>query len=117
MVAHGAVLRAQRFSAEQVEAIARDYRAAGLPAEEVAMMAFAEKVALHAWRVTPEDIEVLRRHGFTDEEILDIALAASARSFFSKVLDAVGAEPDPHYHDLEPSLRRALAVGRPFETA
>lgn len=116
MVAHGAVLRAQLFSAEQVEAIARDYRTAGLPPEEVAMMAYAEKIALHAWRVAPEDIETLRRHGVTDEEILDIALAASARSFFSKVLDAVGAEPDPHYHDLEPSLRRVLAVGRPFET-
>jgi len=61
-----------------------------------------------------EDVEGLRAHGFSDAEILDIALAAAARNFYSKVLDAVGAEPDPVYLDMEPELRRALVVGRPF---
>jgi alkylhydroperoxidase family enzyme len=53
-------------------------------------------------------------HGFSDAEILDIALAAAARSFLSKVLDAVGAEPDGWFMDLQPELRQALSVGRPF---
>lgn len=92
----------------------RDYRTAGLPAEEVALMAFAEKVALHAYKVTAGDIDKLRRSGFSEEEILDIATTAAARSFFSKVLDAVGAEPDAKYGDLEEPLRKALTVGRPF---
>ncbi len=77
-------------------------------------MAFAEKVALHAYEVTPEDIERLRAHAFSDAEILDIALTAGARSFFSKVLDAVGAEPDERYRELEKGLRETLTVGRPF---
>jgi alkylhydroperoxidase family enzyme len=108
------VLRAKFFSAEQVEAIVRDYRNAGLEPAAVAMLTFAEKVTLHAYRVTPSDIEELRSHGFTDAEILDIALTAAARSFFSKTMDAVGAEPDAVYLDLEEPLRRTLAVGRPF---
>ena len=78
------------------------------------MMAFAEKVTLHAYKVTPEDIEELRGRGFADAEILDIALAAAARNFYSKALDAIGAEPDSEYLKLEPELRAALAVGRPF---
>lgn len=92
----------------------RDYRTSGLPPAEIALMAFAEKVTLHAWKVTPEDIDGLRAHGFSDAEILDIAMTAGARSFFSKVLDAVGAEPDETYRELEEELRETLTVGRPF---
>ena len=116
MLAHGAVLRSNFFSADEVEAIARDYRTAGLTPAEVAMMSFAQKVTLNAYQVSPEDIEDLRRYGFSDEEILDIVLTAAARSFYSKVLDAVGAEPDPSESigKLPPELRDVLAIGRPF---
>ncbi len=41
-------------------------------------------------------------------------MTAAARSFFSKVLDAVGAEPDERYRGLEEGLRQTLTVGRPF---
>ncbi len=76
------------------------------------MLAFAEKVALGAHEVTREDIEELRRHGLSDAEILDVAMTAGARSFFSKVLDAVGAEPESYEALLEGGLRETLTVGR-----
>jgi uncharacterized peroxidase-related enzyme len=114
MLAHGAALRSDIFSAEEVEAIARDFRTAGLTPAEVAMMAFAQQVTLNAYQVCPEDIEALRHHGFSDEEVLDIVLVAAVRSFYSKVLDAVGAEPDSAYGQLPPELRDVLAIGRPF---
>lgn len=92
----------------------RDYRTAGLPPAEVAVLAFAEKVTLAADNVTREDIEELRRHGLSDAEVLDVAMAAGARSFFSKVLDAVGAEPEKRYEALlDEGLRVTLTVGRP----
>ena len=50
------MLRSDFFSPEQVEAIAGDYRNAGLEPAEVAAMAFAEKVTHHAYKVTREDI-------------------------------------------------------------
>ena len=78
------------------------------------MMAFAEKVTLNAHAVTKEDLDGLQAHGFSDEDILDFALATAARNFYSKVLDAVGAEPDALYLKMEERLRRALTVGRPF---
>ena len=103
------------FTDEQIEAIVRDYRSAGLPAEEVALLAFAEKVALDASRIEPADIAEMKRHGYSDSEILDVAMTVGARSFFSKVLDAVGAEPDP-YESLGKGLRETLTVGRPTGT-
>lgn len=114
MLAHGAVLRQNFFSAEQVTAIVKDFRNAGLEPAEVAMMAFAQKVTLNAHEITPQDIEVLRTCGFSDAEILDITLAATARSFFAKLLDALGAEPDAAYLELEEGLRQALVGRRPF---
>jgi len=81
------------------------------------MMAFAEKVTLNAHAVTKEDLDGLRAHGFSDEDILDFALATAARSFYSKVLDAVGAEPDVLYLKMEERLRKALTVGRLFGTS
>ena len=108
------LLRSGIFTSEQLQAIARDSRHASLEPAEVAMMAFAEKIAADANRVSADDIDALRRHGFSDTEILDIALAAAARCFFSKVLDGVGAAPDDAFMSLDENLRRTLAVGRPF---
>jgi len=51
-------------------------------------MQFAEKVAHNADQITSADIEGLRSHGYPDEEIFDLAAAAAARCFFSKLLDA-----------------------------
>jgi len=57
------LLRSGIFTSEQLQAIARDYRHAGLEPAEVAMMAVAEKIAADANRVSADDIDALRRHG------------------------------------------------------
>ena len=67
-----------------------------------------------ATAISQDDIDGLRSLGLTDEEILGVVLAAAARCFFSKALDAVGAQPDHKYADLDPALRDALTVGRPI---
>jgi uncharacterized peroxidase-related enzyme len=94
VAAHGAILESTYYDRPQVESIARDFRDAGLAPFEVAVMAFAEKIALHAHVVTDSDVDQLRMLGLGDAEILDVALAAAARSFFGKTLDALGCEPD-----------------------
>ena len=45
---------------------------------------------------------------------MDVVLAAAARCFFSKTLDALDVRPDASYRELEPELREALTVGRPI---
>jgi len=57
---------------------------------------------------------VLRSHGYQDAEIFDVAAAAAARCFFSKLLDALGGQADSTFNDLDPTLREALTVGRPI---
>jgi uncharacterized peroxidase-related enzyme len=112
-LAHGSVLAEKVFDAAAVTAIATDAPASPLEPRERALMAFAEKVALSADRITAGDVENLRAHGYRDEEIFDLAAAAAARCFFSKLLDALGVQADSAFNDLEPALREALTVGRP----
>jgi len=92
----------------QIEALVRDHRSAGLSAAEVALLDFAEKVVLRADRIAESDVELLRGHGVSDEEIFDVAAAAAARCFYSKVLDAAGTEPDERFRDLQSVLADAI---------
>ena len=114
-LAHGSVLADKVFDAATVASIAEGAPETPLEPGERAVMAFAEKVARSADQITSADIEVLRSHGYRDEEIFDLAAAAAARCFFSKLLDALGVQPDSSFNDLDPALRRALTVGRPVD--
>lgn len=113
---HGGILRERFYTAPELAAIV-DGRAGPLSPADAAMMAFAEQVARDASRITAADVQALRDHGLSDTEIFDVVAAAAARSFFSKVLDAVGAEADPAHAVLEDELRRRLEVGRGIATA
>ena len=112
-LAHGSVLADKVFDPAAVTAIANGAREAPLEPRERAMMAFAEKVALDADRISAADIDGLRSHGYRDEEIFDLAAAAAARCFFSKLLDALGVQADAAFHDIDPTMREVLTVGRP----
>jgi uncharacterized peroxidase-related enzyme len=113
-LAHGSVLMASFCEPEEVRALVDDYRTADLEPADVAAMDLADKVAHDATSVTQADIDRLRTLGLTDSEIFDVVLAAAARCFFSKTLDALGAKPDAHYSKLPPDLRDTLTVGRPI---
>jgi uncharacterized peroxidase-related enzyme len=111
-LAHGKILAERVLDAETVRRIAADHRFAGLDEVDVAVMDLAAKAAGDATSVTRGDVERLRDLGLTDTEIFDVVVAATARAFFSKTLDALGAEPDGIYAELEPSLRDALTSTR-----
>lgn len=114
-LAHGRVLAEEHLGRQRVVALVRDPRSAGLSPAEVAVVELADRVAAGAASMTAEDVARARAAGLTDDDVLDVVLAAAARTFFSSVLDAVGAQPDPGYADLDPLLRDALTVGRPIE--
>jgi uncharacterized peroxidase-related enzyme len=111
-LAHGSVLIDKFLDAESVAAVVAGHRSAGLSSSEVAVMDLAEKVVDDATMVQQADIERLRSEGLSDAEIVDVVLAAAARCFFSKTLDALGVEPDAKYADVDPAVREALTVGR-----
>jgi alkylhydroperoxidase family enzyme len=114
-LAHGKVLL-ERFG-EPVAEIAVDRRAAGLDEVDLAVMDLAERVVDDASAIGDADLQRLRDLGLSDAEIMDVVLAAAARCFFAKTLDALGVRADASFHELGPRLVEALAVGRPIADA
>ena len=113
-LAHGAKL-AKIIGKEAVIAIANGDDSEVLTTAELAMMKFSRRVAKDASKITSGEVTALKEiHGFTDEEVFDIDALAASRSFFTKVLDALGSEPDFDFMSLDDDVRRALTVGRPI---
>ena len=104
MLAHGAVLRKNGFSAQQIIAVLEDYHSAGLSPAEVHMMDYASKISRDSGAITQADINILRQDGLNEQQITDVALAAVARNFISRFFDALGAGPDPELQEKEPEL-------------
>jgi alkylhydroperoxidase family enzyme len=109
---HGRVLLEQ--FGEPVREIALDHRSAGLDEVDVAVMDLAEKVVENATAIDDRDRRPLRDLGLSETEITDVVLAAAARCFFAKTLDALGVQPDASLAELDPAVRDVLVVGRPI---
>jgi alkylhydroperoxidase family enzyme len=111
-LAHGRLLM-NRFNAP-VREIAVDHHNAGLDPVDVAVMDLADQVAADATSIVEQDLQRLRDAGLSQDEIMDVVLAAAVRCFFSKTLDALGVRADAEFAALDPAVRDVLVVGRPI---
>jgi alkylhydroperoxidase family enzyme len=109
---HGGILAANYYPAEKVISIAADGPGDALNAADAAVVRFARKVALEAEKITQKDVDELHDLGFSDTDVFNVIVAAAARCFFSKVLDATGTLPDAALHGMPDQLKAALTVGR-----
>jgi uncharacterized peroxidase-related enzyme len=94
---------------DEIVRVLEDFRSAGLSEAEVAMMEFAQKASRDSSAMTEADSLRLRELGFDDREIVDIALAAAARNYYSRALHALAVELDVP-PDLSERMRAALDV-------
>ena len=98
LVAHGAAVRQLSSDPALGELMVMNYRAARLSPRERAMLDFAVKLTAEPWRVEEEDREELRRLGFTDRDIWDIAAVAGFFNMSNRVASATDMRPNSVYH-------------------
>ena len=98
LVAHGAAVR--QLSGDPVlgELMAMNFRAARLSKRERAMLEFAVKLTAEPWRVEDADREALRKAGFSDRDIWDIAAVAGFFNMTNRVASATDMRPNGVYH-------------------
>jgi len=113
-LAHGKALR-EFFTDEHIIAIAEGRLDGVLSLAEQCLVTFARQIARDASQVTLAQVKALAEHGYTDAEVFDIAATAAGRAFFTKVLDALGVQPDSPFLALDESFRRPLTVGREID--
>jgi uncharacterized peroxidase-related enzyme len=98
LVAHGAAVRTLSGDPALGELMAMNYRAARLSPRERAMLDFAVKLSAEPWSVEDEDRAALRRAGFSDRDIWDIAAVAGFFNMSNRVASATDMRPNSVYH-------------------
>jgi uncharacterized peroxidase-related enzyme len=98
LTAHSAVLRDLTGDPVLVDQLAANYGHAELEPRERAMLAFVVKVTEDSHRCNEEDLEELRRAGWSDEEIMDIAEVTAMFNLTNRMANSLGWLPNEEYH-------------------
>jgi uncharacterized peroxidase-related enzyme len=111
--AHSMFLRDVCGDESTLQSIAEQPSGAELDPQDRAVYQFAGKVAVDAFSVEQRDIEAMHAVGLSDADIANVVFAASARAFFTKVLDALGAQLDAQTAEtFPPPMLESMIVGR-----
>jgi uncharacterized peroxidase-related enzyme len=100
LVAHGAALREASDDKVEADRVTFDYRRADLPPRERAMLDYAVRLTKTPGDCGEADLDALRSHGFSDEDIWDIIEVASMYNFTNRMAMATGMLPNREYHNL-----------------
>ena len=95
MESHEADLLDEIQDQEKVLKIQEDYTQVEFEPATRTLLDFSVKLTLDIHEMDKSDIESLRMNGFSDEDILDAVHLISYFNFVNRVLDALGADPEP----------------------
>jgi len=91
---------AQGFTKGEVQAILQDVRSSRLIEETAkALLIFSERMTQEPARISPEDIEALRRTGLSDEAILEGIHVIALFNSMDRLADALGT-PVENFQDM-----------------
>ena len=98
LTAHGAAVRVYSGDPALGELMAMNYRAAKLSKKQRAMLDFSVKMTMESYAIEDEDRDALRRAGWTDRDIFDIAAVAGFFNMSNRVASATDMRPNAVYH-------------------
>jgi uncharacterized peroxidase-related enzyme len=98
VVAHGALLRIYEKKPLVADQVAVNYRKADISARQRAMLDFAMKVCLHSEQVEEADFPPLHAHGFSDEDIWDIAAITAFFGLSNRMASFSNMLPNPEFY-------------------
>ena len=98
LVAHGAAVRQLSGDPQLGEALVMNYKVAKIDARQMAMLDFAVKLTRESAAVVEADREALRKQGFSDRDIFDIASVAGFFNMTNRVASGTDMRPNAEYH-------------------
>ena len=109
LTAHGAAVRQRAADPEMGELMAQNYRAAALPPRQKAMLDFAVRLTEAPDKIEEADRATLRRAGFNDRDIWDIAAVAAFSTCRTGAPPPRICSPTPEYHFMVRQAHRPAA--------
>ena len=98
VVAHGAILRIYEKKPLVADQVATNYRKADISPRQRAMLDFAMKVCLHSDEIADADFAPLHAHGFSDEDIWDIASITAFFGLSNRIASFSNMLPNPEFY-------------------
>jgi uncharacterized peroxidase-related enzyme len=98
VVAHGAILRIRARNPLIADQIAINYRKADITPRQQAMLDFAMKVSRAAENISEQDFAEVSRHGFSDDDIWDIAAIAAFFALSNRMANVTGMRPNDEFY-------------------
>jgi uncharacterized peroxidase-related enzyme len=98
VVAHGAILRIYEKKPLVADQVAINHRKADIPPRQRAMLDFALKVCSHSHEVDEADFAALRPHGFSDDDIWDIAAITAFFGLSNRMANVSGMRPNDEFY-------------------
>ena len=98
VVAHGAIVRIRARNPRLADQVATDWRKAELDERQRAVVAFAVRMAVEPWTVTPEHLDALRAHGLTDDDVWDVGAIAGFFAMSNRLVHLAGTMPNDEFY-------------------
>ena len=98
VVAHGAILRIRAKNPMIADQVAINYRKADITDRETAMLDFALKVSRGSRSINEDDRERLRSHGFSDDDIWDIAAITAFFGMSNRLANFLSMRPNDEFY-------------------
>ena len=98
VVAHGAILRIYEKKPLVADQVATNYRKADISPRQRAMLDFAMKVCLNSHEIEDDDFAPLHAHGFSDEDIWDIASITAFFGLSNRIASFSNMLPNPEFY-------------------
>lgn len=98
VVAHGAILRIRAKNPLLADQVAVNYRKADITPRQKAMLDFAVKVAFKSYSVDEADFAELKQHGFSEEDIWDIAAIAGFFAMSNRLANVTNMRPNDEFY-------------------
>jgi uncharacterized peroxidase-related enzyme len=98
VVAHGALLRIYEKKPLVADQVAVNYRKADITPRQRAMLDFAMKVCLRSDELGDDDFAPLQAHGFSDEDIWDIAAITAFFGLSNRIASFSNMMPNPEFY-------------------
>jgi len=98
VIAHGAILRIRAKNPLVADQVAVNYRKADITPAQKAMLDFALKVCRDSGSVNEDDFEALRGHGFSDDDIWDIAGITAFFGMSNRLANFMSMRPNDEFY-------------------
>ena len=98
VIAHGAILRIRAKNPQIADQIAVNYRKADITPRQRAMLDFAMKVSTEAHRISEADFADIAGHGFSDDDIWDIAAISAFFALSNRMANVTAMRPNDEFY-------------------